>query len=195
MKIGIDIDDTISDTSFVMFPKMLEEDKRKRNTGIVHNDEYLFKPNGRFDWSDEEIDTFLYNNFEQCCNQFPVIKDADKVISQLLNEGHEIYLITARSPLHWRNREICTENWLKANGIKYTKLIFSESRDKTDEIKSHGVDVMVDDSVSSCLKMENNGIKCILKISPYNAQKEDLMPFKRKAADWNDIYKIINQIK
>ena len=120
MRIGVDIDDTISNTSGTMYELMLEEDKHKRNAGIIHEDRHIFEANGRFDWSDDEIDEFLINNIEQHSRQFQLIKNADKVIAQLLKEGHEIYIVTARCELYWRDRETSTKAWLDANNIKYT---------------------------------------------------------------------------
>lgn len=194
MKIGIDIDDTIADCTGYMFKVMLQEDKKKRNTGVLHKTEHIFKPFGQFDWTKEEIDDFLTQNLEDCAKYFKVIKDADKIISELI-KTNEIYLITYRSLPHWKNPETITENWLKNNNIKYTKLIFSQSRDKTDEIVKNGIDLIIDDSVSSCLEMQKKGIKCILKITSNNFESDDLNKFKYKAQDWKDILKICSIIQ
>lgn len=194
MKIGIDIDDTIADCTGYMFQVMLQENKKKGNTGVLNETEHIFKPLGRFDWTKEEIDDFLTHNLEDCAKNFKVIKDADKIISELI-KTNEIYLITYRSHPHWKTPETSTENWLKNNNIKYTKLIFSKSRDKTEEIIENGIDLIIDDSVSSCLEMQNKGIKCILKITSNNSGSDALNKFKYKAQDWKDILKLCLMIQ
>lgn len=195
MRIGIDIDDTISDTATVMYQLMLKEDKKKRNTGIVDPDRHIFSPNGRFDWTEDEIDRFLYDNFERESKKFKVIQNADKVIAKLKEEGHEIYLITARSKNHWPDREKSTIEWLKFRGIKYDQLLFSKARDKSDELRQYKIDIMIDDSISSCALMEACGIPCIVKLNTDNYNKAKKHNFRYMAEDWQDIYNIIRSIE
>ena len=194
MRIGIDIDDTIAETSKFLFPLMLREDTKKGNLGILNNDRHIFEPYGRFYWSSEEIDKFLIRYFEKCSKMFETVKDSDKVIARLIEEGHEIYLITARPNEYFKNREKSTIKWLKAHNIKYDKLIFSEHRDKTQEIRDNNIDLMIDDSVSACIKMINSGVSCLLKITSNNFKREELSLFKCKAESWEDIYQLISVI-
>ncbi len=63
MKIGIDIDNVISNFNKVLLEEFLNHDKELRNTGIVNSDLYITR--GMFDWSKEELDEFYYNNIER----------------------------------------------------------------------------------------------------------------------------------
>ena len=56
IKIGLDIDDTICNSSEISLKYALEFDKTLRNTGIVDENHYITR--GMFDWSKEEIDQF-----------------------------------------------------------------------------------------------------------------------------------------
>ena len=59
MKIGIDIDNCISNFDDTLLEEYLKHDKELRNTGIINkNPEYLRK--GMFDWTVEEENNF-YN--------------------------------------------------------------------------------------------------------------------------------------
>ena len=63
MRIGLDIDNVVSDFDAGIFEAFLIEDKNKRNSGIVN-------PNGRwikhlFDWTNDEVEEFFNNNMER----------------------------------------------------------------------------------------------------------------------------------
>ena len=63
MKIGIDIDNCISNFDDVLLKEYLKHDKELRNTGIINeNPEYLRI--GMFDWTDEEEKRFYNENIE-----------------------------------------------------------------------------------------------------------------------------------
>lgn len=54
MRIGIDIDNVISNFDDTLLKEYLKHDKELRNTGIINeNPEYLRK--GMFDWTEEEV--------------------------------------------------------------------------------------------------------------------------------------------
>lgn len=63
MRIGIDIDNVISNFNETLLNEYLLHDKRLRNSGIINkNAEYIRK--GMFDWSLEEEEKFYKNNIE-----------------------------------------------------------------------------------------------------------------------------------
>ena len=58
MRIGIDIDNVISNFNEELLKAYIVHDKELRNTGIINkNAEYI--RNGMFDWTDEEEKNFL----------------------------------------------------------------------------------------------------------------------------------------
>lgn len=63
MRIGIDIDNVISNFDEVLLKEFLNQDKKLRNTGIVNEEIYITR--GMFDWSQEEIDEFYHNNIKK----------------------------------------------------------------------------------------------------------------------------------
>ena len=67
MKIGIDIDNVISDLDKTFLEEFLKEDKNKRNTGII-NKNVPYIRNGKFDWTDEEEKLFIWD-ISVICNQ------------------------------------------------------------------------------------------------------------------------------
>ena len=70
-KIGIDIDNVLSNFNEMLLEEFLNHDKKLRNTGIINNDAYITR--GMFDWSKEELDEFYYNNIERIAKSLNVL--------------------------------------------------------------------------------------------------------------------------
>ena len=64
MKIGIDIDNVISNFNEELIKEYLMHDKELRNTGII-NENAKYIRNGMFDWTDDEEKTFYKENIER----------------------------------------------------------------------------------------------------------------------------------
>lgn len=64
MRIGIDIDNVISNFNDALLNEYLLHDKELRNSGIINeNAEYIRK--GMFDWSENEETNFYKSNIER----------------------------------------------------------------------------------------------------------------------------------
>lgn len=184
MRIGLDIDNVISDFDGAILKEIIREDKNKRNKGIVNPfAKHITK--GMFDWSEEEVNEFYCNNMQRIAETLDIIKDSKYYIDKLLNEGHEIYLISNRVYPHYNNPLEVTEKWLKDKEINYTKLVLSKTFDKSPECKEFNIDIMFDDSVRNCLALRDNNINVCLMETKYNRlYKKDLPVVK----DWKELY-------
>ena len=120
---------------------------------------------------------------------------ASEVIEKLKEDGHEIYIITAR----WfanRDDEIgkkmreTVKNWLCEYKIPYDKLVFvkasNESKDK--EIAENKIDLMIEDNPSNI-----NELSKIIPVICYHAEyNKDCKGEKIiRCYSWYDIYKTI----
>lgn len=85
MRIGIDIDNVISNFNEELLKEFLIHDKDLRNNGIIDKEKYITR--GMFDWSQEEIDEFYHNNIEKIANNLNVIDNAPEYISKLKENG------------------------------------------------------------------------------------------------------------
>ena len=90
MRIAIDIDDTITDTSIFTDELVL----KNKLSDICKKDEYY--TTGRYNWSSKQDDEFWDANIEYILTNAPIKEDAVEVINKLHDEGYEIYIITAR---------------------------------------------------------------------------------------------------
>ena len=78
MRIGIDIDNVISNFNEELLNEYLEYDKELRNTGII-NKEADYIRRGMFDWTEKEEQGFYNNNIERIAKNLKVKEDAKKL--------------------------------------------------------------------------------------------------------------------
>ena len=190
MRIGLDIDNVITDFDKKLYEEFLKEDKNKRNKGIVNPDGNWIKD--LFDWSKEEIEEFYHHNMQNFAKDFVPRKDAKKYMDKLLKEGHKLYLISHRSYPDYSEPYEITEKWLKENNINYTKLILSKETDKTKECKEYNIDIMFDDVRRNCHQLINNGINCCLMKTKYNQKNLDGL---NAVEDWKELYEVISNME
>ena len=81
MKIGIDIDNVISNFNDTLLTEYLLHDKELRNSGIINkNADYIRK--GMFDWNEDEEINFYKNNIERIAKKLGVMMVILFVLSQ-----------------------------------------------------------------------------------------------------------------
>ena len=169
MKIGIDIDNVISNFNEELIKEYLMHDKELRNTGII-NENAKYIRNGMFDWTDDEEKTFYKENIERIAKNLKVIKGAKEYIEKLHEDEHLIYIITGRDNGEYLEPYKMTKQWLDANNIYYDNLILTDTYDKhakAEKCLENNIDIMIDDSVSICSDCIENGITTILMDTPY----------------------------
>lgn len=191
MKIGIDIDNVLSNFNDILLNDYLEHDKTLNNNGIIHKDEYIRK---MFDWNPEYEQEYYKNNIERLATLFTPIEDSSEYINKLKNNGNEIYIISGRDNGEYSDPHNMTINWLNKYNIPYDKLNLTNAykhQEKADICNEFGIDIMIDDSINVCTKCNENNIECILFETPYN-KKENRF---NKLKNWKEIYNYINSIK
>ena len=153
MNIGIDIDDTISETFETLLPYAqrytIEELGRKEK--IDFNKDYLnhYYVEKMFNWKEEEAMNFWKKYYEEIIEKVNSKAFASEVIGKLKEKGNNIYLITAR----WSNKdnkvEKITKKWLKEKNIVYDKMFLS-AEDKVKLVEENKIDIFIDDSYQNC---------------------------------------------
>lgn len=165
MRIGIDIDNTITDIENQLneaaynYAKQLgkEIDKNikvedSKNDGNVYQKIYKF--------TYEELKHFLGDIQEEITNNAIPRLGAVEAIKKLREEGHEIYIITARDNEFHEDPYMLSKNWLDNNSIEYDKLIVNV-REKAPLCKNEKIDIFIDDQLNNCLEVSKEGIKTI----------------------------------
>ncbi|MBE5819632.1 MAG: hypothetical protein E7310_02235 [Clostridiales bacterium] len=194
MRIGIDIDGVLTDIeqfTIDYISKYCVENNIEYNIG-----------NKSYDYSktfniSKEIEMNFWNTYLEDYAIYEKARPfASEIIKKLKEDGHEIYIITARwltnrdDDIGNKMREI-VKNWLYENEISYDKLIFSKASKerKTDEIIENKIDLMIEDSPSNINELSN-----IVPVICYNAEynKECIGEKIIRCYSWYDIY---NKIK
>lgn len=129
MRIGIDIDNCISNFDDVLLEEYIKHDKELRNTGII-NDKPYYLTVDMFDWSKEENDDFYYNNIQRIAMSLKPLNNAKEIIDKLKADGNEIYIITSRDNGEYINPEKMTREWLEKYEIYFDKLILTGRHEK-----------------------------------------------------------------
>ena len=163
-KIGIDIDNVLSDFNEELLKEFLNHDKELRNTGIIDkNADYITR--GMFDWSKEEIDQFSTLYFDNTALEavpYPGVKEAFDKWHEL---GYQIILISARNEFFSDPRKV-TEEWLKKYDLKVDKLYVATNL-KDECAVEEGISIYMDDIPSTCKAVFKKGIPTIKMYSRY----------------------------
>ncbi len=196
MRIGIDIDGVLTDIEqFVIdyISKYCVENKIKYNIG-----DYDYNYSKTFNITDEQEENFWNEYLEYYAVNEKARPFAAEVINKLREDGHEIYIITARwltnrdDDIGNRMKEI-VKNWLYENEILYDKLIFSKAlkERKSQEITEHKIDLMIEDSPNNINELAN-----IIPVICYNAEynKNCIDNKIIRCYSWYDIYSKINNL-
>lgn len=192
MRIGIDIDNVISNFDEMLLETYLIHDKELRNTGIINpNAKYI--RTGMFDWSNEEELSFYKDNIECIAKKLKVKEKAKEYIDRLHNDGHFIYIITGRDNGEYSEPYNMTKKWLDENNIYYDNLILTDAYDmhaKSLECLKNDIDIMIDDSVRICSDLITSGITTILMDTPYN-RKINI----KRVKNWEEFYEFVYSYK
>lgn len=154
MRIGIDLDDTICNTTEIVHNRLERYAKEENlNPLDIMNDEVL--KNSFFSIYLEDI----YSNAEPKSGALGVLK-------RLKSRGNEIYIITARRSNFVPSIKAVipiTENWLNKNHIEVDGIITSAyGETKADVCKRYSIDLMIDDDPYNYKKIVSLGKKCLL---------------------------------
>ncbi len=189
MNIGFDLDDTINNLEEVFTKYAYKYNKENNIDYNIQKDKWGFEES--FGWDDFHVENFskiyLKNVFESAKPK----RWAKDTINKLYDQGHNIYIITARSRRYIPDVFNITLKWLDKYNIKNHKLII-EAKDKVDQCLQNNVEIFVDDIVNNCeqLKKRTN-IDVYLFHSIFNKEYEnDNIP---RVYNWKQINKLINK--
>ena len=187
MRIGIDIDDTLADTTHYVMPLLTEFDKIEfEGKGITFpNKKHMVA----FDWSAEEIIRFRDSLMDEDLLNIPPIKDASKYTKLIKELGHSIIIITARANDYFTDPYQVSREWLIKNDIAFDKLLVGCAK-KGEVCEAEQIDFFIDDSFGQASYVAaNNKIPVLMPEDDYN--KDKFAEGVRKVYSWEEIYNII----
>lgn len=197
MKIGIDIDDTISNSieKWIFYadeyerenPSVVKEKNKKFQ--LLNSHRWLEE---FYKWEEKDKEEFFNKYSNMMLQNVEMKENASRIINKLLEEKNEIYIITSRYKIcENSDAEYITKKWLEKNNIQYNKIFFNASNTKLQICQEEQIDILIDDSYEVCKKANENNIKVLLMLSSYNNIKDDYI---KKVHNWNEVYEEIQKI-
>ena len=172
-RIGLDIDDTICNTHFVLMKYAFKYNKE-------HGDKPLLKYNTNnfgevFGWSAEEVNAFFRTYYLDALKEIEPKFNVREVLSKLREEGYEIVFITVRN-----DRECAGEGeakritlaWFEKYGIPFDEL-YVDIQDKKTFCQEHNIDIFIDDSVRTVTNLKDTGIDTFIAMNDFNLDFTD----------------------
>ena len=196
MRIGIDIDGVLTDVERWQLDYGSKFYYERYQKEIVNFEGY--DTNQIFNVDDKLDEEFWREYFKEYSLNVEARKFANEVIDKLKQEGHQIYIITARGSFLSHSADVMSVeenqqivlNWLKNNHINYDKIIFSPE-DKLDICKENNIDLMIEDKVDNINKISKI-IPVICFHAGYNKDCKNSNIIR--CYSWYDIYSKINKL-
>ena len=193
MNIGIDIDGVLTN-----YQKEVLDYGTKMciDEGLpIEIDASKYHENEIFNWSEEQDIKFWNKYIIEYFKNTPIKNFASEVIEKLRQEGHKIFIITARNEYgmpkeYYGKEQEITKQWLEKNHIKYDKIIFEA--EKLEPCIENKIDVMIEDSPEN-IEYLSKQIKVIKFDCQYNKEVNNKNVIT--AYSWCHIYKIIKEMK
>lgn len=182
MKIGIDIDDTITDSwkdYIPIYSELFNIPKEK----LQKSKPYYYSLNNKI--SVEEYFQKMTEIHDEITPNITLKENVKEVIDKLYELGHKVIFITARGKSHSDPYKI-TKEYLDKHRIKYEKLIVGVT-DKGKVCEEEKIELFIDDSIKHCESVSSRGIEVLLFETEYN---KDNQKFKH-VTSWESIYKYI----
>ena len=187
MNIGIDIDDTLTNSSeiFVKYARIYN----KKHNITYKIDTSSLDQRKAFGWSIDNKKEFASQYLKQILKETTPNDDVVEVIKIIKKLGCNIFLITARKDSEISGMYDFTKQWLIDNNIEFDKLIIN-SDDKLKVCINNNIKLFIDDDYFTCKKIfDYNKIMVLLYETSYNKMFNCLNMVK--VQNWNQILEII----
>jgi uncharacterized HAD superfamily protein len=189
MRLGIDIDDVVTNTSEAIGELITHESNPQVLKELQQNMKEIMKGN----ISNLDVLAFCSENYVKVYQMVKMKENAKEVIQRLLSKGDEIYFITARGERmgFFKGAEDVTLNFLRENDVKYNDIIFG-AMDKAAVCLENKIDLFIDDSVEHCEDVSKAGVRSIVFTSSVN---KDIPTTIERVNNWLELEKKIEEIK
>ena len=191
MRIGIDLDDTITKTDEILFKYAKIYNEEEKILFNINREEWNLTK--AFGWNEENIKGFFSKYLKSIYEKAEIKENAKERINKLKDDGNEIIIITARDTKSLKEvHEVC-KDWLINNKINVDKIVV-DGEDKAQKCLENKIDIFIDDNICNCENVYNNlKIPVLLMNSRYNKDYQN--PKIKRVYNWNEIYNEIYKYK
>lgn len=190
MKIGIDVDNTITNTLPILkkYCKKYNDEVIKRNLEMNSKG---YTTNTLYEWTLEENHIFCNKYLREIVLQAKIKENAREIIEKIKNDGNEIYIITARHVPSFIKPYETTKEQLDYFGITYDKIIVN-CVDKYKYCLENRIDIMIDDEPQN-IKSISKKIPVIVFKALHNEECNGNNIIK--VDTWNEVYEEYLKLK
>ena len=182
MRIGIDIDDTITDSWNYLMPIF----SKKFNIPLDKIRELPPYYGAIKDIVSLEEFYQLMREYENLMQEVPLKKDVKEILTMLKEKGHTIIFITARSDNGYSEPYLNTKKYLDNNSIPYDKIIVN-AKEKGLICKEEYIDLFIDDNLKNCIDVSRQGIEVLMMSAHFNETDKNFIHID----DWKQVYEYI----
>lgn len=186
MRIGIDVDDTITNTYEYLIERIAEhynlENELLRGRCLAYSDFY--------NNSDEfpDYNEFLISNYGKYISNVSIKDGVRDSLNKLHNDKHEIYFITARHDDECDDPYKITADYLLKHQIPFDKIIVG-ANDKGIICKQEQIDLFIDDSIRNCTSVSSYGINTLIFDAKFNKNEDRF----ERVYSWKEVYDIVKK--
>ena len=189
MKIGLDLDGVVLDTEKQFRNEAVLYDILKLNRNST-KDQSAQWAQDRYKWADDEKNEFIEKYLIEGTKKRHIMPGAKEVIELLKKDGHELVVITARGHDIPVMKKLAQEMLEKEN-ITFDKYYW-ETPEKVETAKKENIDLMVEDSLSNCMKLSKENIKSIyLRDSNMKPANDKNI---KECYIWGEVYRYIREL-
>jgi uncharacterized HAD superfamily protein len=181
MNIGIDIDDTITETYSTIIPMVAV--KYDLDLGDLIRTKPSYKT---LEKSLVNYDSFMAEYFPTMAKIVPLKKDVIEVLNKLRNDGHKIIFITARNRLEYKDPFKISKEYLDTHNVPYDKLI-AECHDKGKQAIIEGIDLFIDDNNNNCRAVHKAGIETLQFGTIFTKKLKNI----ERVESWQEVYNFV----
>lgn len=170
MKIAVDIDDTLN---IVERARYAEEYVRRKGLPFRMTDPESTAFVRVLDWTYEDATKFVRDEGGIVAfTDAEARKGAAEALAGWRELGHEIVILTGRFKEWFKNPERVSRDWLEKRRIPYDEIVAGISfEDKGKYCAEHGIEILVDDSLTACLGAQEQGVYAVLAIGKHNYER------------------------
>ncbi len=181
MTIGLDIDDTMTNSS-----KLIIEYAKKyfETNDVTKIKEILSKK------IEGKLLDFYNEYLPEMMASYTLKENVKEVIDGLRQNGHKIIIITARGHSVKKGLIDITKEYFKKHNIVVDKMIF-EKTEKTAECINNNIDIMIDDSIKVLNELKEKNIKTLLFTSENNINCDTDI---NRVNNWLELESYINEL-
>lgn len=185
MRIGIDIDDTVTYSFEHLQPYIAEYFGTTLEELIEKNISYSTLPP---EWQKQETE-FGRVVYDKVILYGAAKEGAAEYIAKLKEDGHEIIFITARTNRVYTDAKGISEEQLRRNNIPFDKVICTEA--KAERCVEEKIELLIDDTISHCEEAVKLGVKAIVFNGKANKDKKTSL---KRVDTWEEIYREVSSL-